>query len=95
MHCYVKAIISLPRGIFETGTETSGARKGSQKKTQKMLILFLRKRKVLLKTNTDLDIYKSENVLIASIEYENEHSIGRELKTIAEQFNKIKYKYYS
>ncbi|MBM4402337.1 MAG: hypothetical protein FJ044_03775, partial [Candidatus Cloacimonetes bacterium] len=42
-HCTVKAIISLPRGVFRKGTTTKTVVSGSQTSSQKMSILFAKK----------------------------------------------------
>lgn len=42
-YCKVLAIISLPRGVFKKGTDTSSMNAGSQGSNQKMSILFAQK----------------------------------------------------
>lgn len=42
-HCRVLAIVSLPRGVFRKGTSTRTINSGSQKRTQKMSILYTEK----------------------------------------------------
>ena len=42
-YCKVKAIISLPRGVFKKGTSTRQQQRGSQTSSQKMSILYLEK----------------------------------------------------
>lgn len=44
-HCKIKAIISLPRGVFRKGTTTKTVMSGSQTSSQKMSILFAEKTK--------------------------------------------------
>lgn len=56
-NCKIKAIISLPRGIFKEGTSTKQKRHGSRKASMKMSILFAKKIKpikLIIKGKTDL-----------------------------------------
>lgn len=46
-NCHVLAIISLPSGAFDIGTDTKGQKYGSHKGNQKMSILFAKKEKCL------------------------------------------------
>jgi hypothetical protein len=76
--CQIKAVVSLPRGIFHKGTTTKTVTSGSQQSSQKMSIIFCSK---LSKKKEDLDY----PVFIASLE--NKDNLENSLAYILDQFN--------
>ncbi|MBU0978316.1 MAG: N-6 DNA methylase [Patescibacteria group bacterium] len=76
--CQLKAIVSLPRGIFYKGTTTRTVTSGSQQANQKMSLVFCIK---LSKENNDLDY----PVFIASLE--DKDNLENGLAYILEQIN--------
>lgn len=75
--CQVKAIVSLPRGIFYKGTTTKTVTSGSQQSNQKMSIIFCLK---LLREDKNLNY----PVFIASLE--NKDNLENGLAYILDQF---------
>ena len=67
-YCIVKAIISLPRGVFKKGTNVKKQQKGSQVSNQKMSIILLEKVSVVKKDNPigELDFTKLDYPIFLS-----------------------------
>lgn len=69
-YCAVKAIVSLPRGVFKKGTNVKQQQKGSQVANQKMSIILLEKKRDVKKENVidELDFAELDYpVFLASV----------------------------
>ena len=69
-HCKVKAIVSLPRGVFKKGTNVKQQQRGSQVSSQKMSIVLLEKTNEVNKENIigELDLNELDYpVFLASV----------------------------
>lgn len=94
-HCKVKAIVSLPRGVFKKGTNVQQQQRGSQVSNQKMSIILLEKVSEVEKENPigELDLTELDYpVFLASVNESESRSgtiedwLEPELNVVLEQW---------
>lgn len=94
-YCKVKAIISLPRGVFYKGTTTKSVSAGHQVATMKMSILYAEKvTDVVDESGIEIDFRDLDYpVFLASVQKptpasDDEHWLGKVLERVLENYRK-------
>ncbi len=92
-HCKIRAIISLPRGVFSKGTTTKRVQAGKTGSHQKMSILYAEKiAEVEDGSGIEMDFDElNYSVFLASVQKpsgasEDEHWIGKILERVLENY---------